>query len=41
VYFAVAPTWPGLVWIAGLAIYVCAIPVILGIQRRSAPAVVT
>jgi DHA1 family tetracycline resistance protein-like MFS transporter len=32
VYFAVAPVWPGLVWLAGLAVYLCAIPVILGIR---------
>jgi DHA1 family tetracycline resistance protein-like MFS transporter len=37
VYFAVAPGWPGLVWIAGLAVYCCALPVILRMPARSLP----
>ena len=36
VYFAIRPTWPALIWIVGAAIYLLALPVMLGI-RRSAP----
>ena len=37
VYFQLKPTWPGLVWIVGGALYLLALPLLLGI-RRSAPA---
>ncbi|WP_108398576.1 Tet(A)/Tet(B)/Tet(C) family tetracycline efflux MFS transporter [Devosia submarina] len=35
-YFAVQGTWPGLIWIIGAAIYLLALPLILGIKRRPA-----
>jgi len=38
VYFAVAPVWPGLIWLAGLAVYLCAIPVILRLRAAPQPA---
>jgi DHA1 family tetracycline resistance protein-like MFS transporter len=34
VYFAVRDSWPGLVWIVGVAIYVLALPLIFGIRGR-------
>ncbi|MEO5805790.1 Tet(A)/Tet(B)/Tet(C) family tetracycline efflux MFS transporter [Devosia sp.] len=37
VYFAVQPHWPGAVWLVGAAIYLLALPLMLGI-RRSGPA---
>ncbi|MBN9304264.1 MAG: tetracycline resistance MFS efflux pump [Devosia sp. 67-54] len=33
VYFGVRDTWPGLVWAAGVAVYLLAIPLILGVRR--------
>ncbi|MDB5523784.1 MAG: tet [Rhizobium sp.] len=33
VYFAIRPTWPGLIWIVGAGIYLLALPVMLGIRR--------
>jgi DHA1 family tetracycline resistance protein-like MFS transporter len=35
IYFAVAPVWPGLIWLAGLAVYLFAIPVILSLRPAS------
>ena len=35
IYFAVAPVWPGLIWLAGLAVYLVAIPVILSLRPAS------
>jgi DHA1 family tetracycline resistance protein-like MFS transporter len=35
VYFGVRGTWPGLIWIVGVAIYVLAIPLIFGIRGRA------
>ena len=35
-YFAVQGTWPGLIWIIGAAIYLFALPLMLGIKRRPA-----
>jgi DHA1 family tetracycline resistance protein-like MFS transporter len=34
IYFAVRDTWPGLVWIAGIAVYTLAIPLIFGLRTR-------
>ncbi|KKB82814.1 MFS transporter [Devosia limi DSM 17137] len=34
VYFAIRPSWPGLIWIIGAAIYLSALPLMLGIRRR-------
>jgi len=34
VYFAIRPTWPGLIWIIGAGIYLLALPLMLGIRRR-------
>jgi DHA1 family tetracycline resistance protein-like MFS transporter len=39
IYFAVAPVWPGLIWLAGLAVYLCAVPVILNIRSAVSAAV--
>jgi len=36
VYFAIRPTWPGLIWIVGAAIYLLALPLMLGIRRSVA-----
>lgn len=33
-YFAVQGTWPGLIWIIGAAVYLLALPLMLGIRRR-------
>lgn len=38
VYFAIRPHWPGLIWIIGAAIYLLALPLMLGIRRRAVPA---
>ena len=38
VYFGVVDTWPGLIWIVGAAIYLLALPLMLGIKRRSVAA---
>jgi DHA1 family tetracycline resistance protein-like MFS transporter len=35
-YFAIQNTWPGLIWIIGAAIYLLALPLMLGIKRRPA-----
>ncbi len=35
VYFAARGTWPGLIWIVGAAIYLLALPLMLGIRRRA------
>lgn len=32
-YFQLKPTWPGLVWIAGGALYLLALPLLLGLRR--------
>ena len=32
-YFAIRGTWPGLIWIIGAAIYLLALPLMLGIRR--------
>lgn len=32
-YFALKPTWPGLIWIVGGAVYLLALPLLLGIRR--------
>jgi DHA1 family tetracycline resistance protein-like MFS transporter len=37
VYFAGRGTWPGLIWIVGAAIYLLALPLMLGIRRRVSP----
>lgn len=34
-YFQLKPTWPGLVWIAGGALYLLALPLLLGLRRGS------
>jgi DHA1 family tetracycline resistance protein-like MFS transporter len=36
-YFAVSDTWPGLIWIIGAAIYLLALPLMLGIRRGAMP----
>ena len=36
VYFGIQDIWPGLIWIAGIAVYLTAIPLIFGIRARSA-----
>jgi MFS transporter, DHA1 family, tetracycline resistance protein len=33
VYFFLRPTWPGLIWIVGAAVYVLALPLMLGVRR--------
>ncbi|MGV3491189.1 MAG: Tet(A)/Tet(B)/Tet(C) family tetracycline efflux MFS transporter [Devosia sp.] len=33
VYFALKPTWPGLVWIVGGAVYLLVLPLLLGIRN--------
>lgn len=38
VYFGVEGTWPGLIWIVGGAVYLLALPLMLGIKRRTVPA---
>ena len=38
VYFAVKPSWPGAIWLIGGAIYLCALPLMLGMRRTAAPA---
>ena len=38
VYFAARGTWPGLIWIVGAAIYLLALPLMLGLRRRVAAA---
>ena len=38
VYFGLVDTWPGLIWIVGAAIYLLALPLMLGIKRRSVAA---
>ncbi len=38
VYFAARGTWPGLIWLVGAAIYLLALPLMLGIRRRVAAA---
>lgn len=35
VYFQLKPTWPGLIWIVGGAIYLLALPLLLGIRRAA------
>lgn len=35
-YFAIRGTWPGLIWIIGAGIYLLALPLMLGIRRRTA-----
>jgi DHA1 family tetracycline resistance protein-like MFS transporter len=37
IYFGVAPLWPGLIWLAALAVYATAIPVIVRMPARSVP----
>jgi DHA1 family tetracycline resistance protein-like MFS transporter len=39
VYFSLKGTWPGLIWIVGAAIYLLALPLMLGIRRRAAAAI--
>ena len=34
IYFAVKPSWPGLIWLVGGGVYVLALPLILGIRAR-------
>ena len=34
IYFAVRDTWPGLIWIAGIAVYTLAIPLIFRLRAR-------
>lgn len=36
VYFAARSSWPGLIWLVGAAIYLVALPMMLGIRRRVA-----
>nr|AMP54185.1 TetA [uncultured bacterium] len=38
VYFGVRDSWPGLIWIVGGGLYLLALPLILGVRRRSAAA---
>jgi DHA1 family tetracycline resistance protein-like MFS transporter len=38
VYFAARGSWPGLIWLVGAAIYLLALPLMLGIRRRVAAA---
>ncbi len=35
VYFALKPTWPGLIWIVGGAVYLLALPLFLGLRRKA------
>nr|AIA16251.1 TetA [uncultured bacterium] len=37
-YFSIRSTWPGLIWIIGAGIYLLALPLMLGIRRKSAAA---
>jgi MFS transporter, DHA1 family, tetracycline resistance protein len=41
VYFALKGTWPGLIWMVGAAIYLLALPLMLGVKHRSGPMVVS
>jgi DHA1 family tetracycline resistance protein-like MFS transporter len=36
VYFSARSSWPGLIWIVGAAIYLLALPLMLGLRRRVA-----
>lgn len=38
VYFAARGSWPGLIWLVGAAMYLLALPLMLGIRRRVAAA---
>ena len=38
VYFGLVDSWPGLIWIVGAAIYLLALPLMLGIKHRSVAA---
>ena len=42
-YFAVKPGWPGAIWLIGAAVYLLALPLMLGVRRsaesRAKPAV--
>jgi DHA1 family tetracycline resistance protein-like MFS transporter len=40
VYFAASPVWPGLIWLAGLGVYICAIPLILRVRPGQTAATV-
>lgn len=35
VYFLLKPTWPGLIWIVGGAVYLLALPLLLGLRRTA------
>ena len=39
VYFALKTTWPGLIWIVGGAVYLLALPLLLGIRKARAATV--
>jgi DHA1 family tetracycline resistance protein-like MFS transporter len=34
IYFGLKPGWPGLTWIVGAAIYLLALPLMLGVRKR-------
>jgi DHA1 family tetracycline resistance protein-like MFS transporter len=36
-YFAIKPQWPGAIWLIGAAVYLLALPLMLGIRRRLVP----
>ena len=40
VYFGIRGSWPGLIWLIGAAIYLLALPLMLGIRRKPLPPVV-
>jgi MFS transporter, DHA1 family, tetracycline resistance protein len=37
VYFAVKPSWPGAVWVFGAAVYLLAVPLLLGLRSTAGP----
>jgi DHA1 family tetracycline resistance protein-like MFS transporter len=38
IYFVVRPDWPGSIWLVGATVYLLALPLMLGIQRKPAVA---
>ncbi len=38
-YFAVREEWPGAIWLSVVVVYALSVPLVLGLRRRTAPAV--
>jgi DHA1 family tetracycline resistance protein-like MFS transporter len=36
VYYGICDTWPGIIWLVGVGIYVLSIPLVLSIRGRPA-----